>query len=318
MKVLVTGGMGFIGSNLVDSLLSQGHDVRVVDNGSTGHPEFLTEAHVSKQFEFVSGDLSDPLIALSAVLGMDAVVHLAANADVRFGWSHPRRDFEQNVVVTQNVLEAMRQHQVGRLIFSSTGSVYGEATEIPTPESAKFPIQTSLYGASKSAAEGMIAAYAAAGLVEASVFRFVSILGPRYTHGHVIDFVAQLVVEPNRLRVLGNGLQKKSYLHVSDCVRAITMRLSEHPSYEAINLGTDSYCTVNDSLSWITNRLNVSPEINYSGGERGWVGDNPFIFLDTQKIRELGWVPQHGIQKSVEDTVDWILDNKWVLSSAVA
>lgn len=317
MLVLVTGGAGFIGSNLVDSLVLLGHSVRVFDNFSTGKHEFLRHHKDNGRVEVVNADLLDQQALDTAVMGADVVVHLAANADVRFGWEHPRRDIEQNVVVTQNVLEAMRKHGVRRLIFSSTGSVYGEAAVIPTPEDAPYPIQTSLYGASKSAAEGLIASYAEAGFLNATVFRFVSILGPRYTHGHVIDFVAQLVKTPSTLRILGDGSQRKSYLHVTDCVGAILMRLEESPTYETLNLGVDGFCQVKESAGWICNTMGLEPELQFTGGERGWVGDNPFIYLDTRRIQALGWKPSFSIQQSVEDTVSWILENEWILSAAI-
>ena len=317
MLVLVTGGSGFIGSNLVDALRQAGHSVRVIDNFSTGKQEFLRNAASDREVEVIKGDLLNTLMVERAVAGVDAVVHLAANADVRFGWNHPRRDVEQNVVATQNVLEAMRIHGVKRVLFSSTGSVYGESQTVPTPEDAPFPVQTSLYGASKSAAEGLLAAYAEAGVVSASVFRFVSILGPRYTHGHVIDFIAQLTRDPGRLRVLGDGRQRKSYLHVSDCIGAILLRLSADPGFEVLNLGADEYCEVNDSVGWIIERMGLSPIVHHTGGQRGWVGDSPFIFLNTERIRSFGWQPTYTIRAAVEDTVDWIRANDWILSAAI-
>jgi UDP-glucose 4-epimerase len=316
MRVLITGGAGFIGSNLTDTLISGGHNVTVYDNFSTGRREFVAHLQGHPQFSLVEGDLLDEKLLMESVAEMDAVVHLAANADVRFGWNHPRRDFEQNVLVTQNVLEAMRANGVRRILFSSTGSVYGDCKVIPTPEAAPFPIQTSLYGASKCAAEGLVSSYAEAGHVSSTVFRFVSILGPRYTHGHIIDFVAQLTSNPESLKVLGDGTQRKSYLHVEDCVSAICNRLTETPKFEVLNLGVEGYCEVNDSISWITQRLGLKPKLNYTGGDRGWVGDNPFIYLDTTAMKSHGWSPSHTIQSAVEDTVDWIHQNQWILEMA--
>ena len=316
MRVLITGGAGFIGSNLTDTLISGGHNVTAYDNFSTGRREFVSHLQKHPQFSLVEGDLLDEKLLMDSVAGMDAVVHLAANADVRFGWNHPRRDFEQNVLVTQNVLEAMRANGVRRILFSSTGSVYGDCKVIPTPEVAPFPIQTSLYGASKCAAEGLVSSYAEAGHVTSTVFRFVSILGPRYTHGHIIDFVAQLTSNPESLKVLGDGTQRKSYLHVEDCVSAICNRLTETPKFEVLNLGVEGYCEVNDSISWITQRLGLKPKLNYTGGDRGWVGDNPFIYLDTTAMKSHGWSPTHTIQSAVEDTVDWIHQNQWILEMA--
>ena len=187
MRALVTGAAGFIGSNLCDRLLTLGHEVVGFDNFSTGQERFLESAVSNSHFRLIRGDLLE-LEALDAAMGgIDEVFHLAANADVRFGTQHPRRDLEQNTIATWNVLEVMRRHSVRRIAFSSTGSVYGEAPLIPTPEHCPFPIQTSLYGASKLAAEGLIAAYAEGFGVEAYIFRFVSILGERYSHGHVFD-----------------------------------------------------------------------------------------------------------------------------------
>ena len=312
MKILITGGSGFIGSNLTDALLSAGHEVTVYDNMTTGRTQFLDSASKHERLSIVEGDLLDVPLLERSVEGYHTVIHLAANADVRFGWSHPRRDFEQNTAATQNVLEAMRVNGTRRLIFSSTGSVYGESATIPTPEDAPFPTQTSLYGASKAAAEGLIAAYAEAGFVDATIFRFVSILGPRYTHGHVFDFVSQLLEHPDHLDVLGDGTQRKSYLHVSDCVGAVLNRLDATPRCEVLNLGVDTYCEVLGSVGWITERMGLDPMVRVAGGDRGWVGDNPFICLDIRRMQGFGWTPKIAIREAVADTVDWLLANQWV------
>jgi UDP-glucose 4-epimerase len=210
-------------------------------------------------------------------------------------------------MVTHNVLEAMRATGVARLLFSSTGSVYGEAPVTPTPEDCPFPVQTSLYGASKASAEAFIQAYAEGAGFRTTVFRFVSILGPRYTHGHVIDFVRKLRRDPSRLDILGDGKQRKSYLDVDDCVRAVLSQLDQDHRHEVFNLGTEEYCTVDESAGWICARLGVEPELVHSGGERGWIGDNPFIFLDTTKIRATGWAPTRTIRQAVERTVDFLV-----------
>lgn len=306
---MVTGGAGFIGSHLVERLLAGGHAVSVLDNFSTGTRDNLAPAHLDPSCSVVDVDLLDASEIGEHLDGADAVFHLAANADVRFGWDDARRDLAQNVVATVNVLEAMRACGVRRLLFASTGSVYGEAATIPTPEDAPFPVQTSLYGASKLAAEGYLGAYAEAGHASVTVFRFVSILGPRYTHGHVIDFVRQLDADPSRLRVLGDGSQRKSYLHVADCVAAMTGRLDCDPAFEVFNLGTDDYCTVRESASWICQRMGVEPEMAFDERDRGWIGDNPFIFLDTSAIRATGWIPTITIRAAVESTVDDLLAN---------
>lgn len=314
MKFFVTGGAGFIGSNLVDRLLSQHNDVIVFDNFTTGIPEYLDNARKSRQFSLVQGDLLDIPALNSAMAGSDFVFHLAANADVRFGTEHPSKDLYQNTIATFNVLEAMRKNSIDSVAFSSTGSVYGEAAMIPTPENAPFPVQTSLYGASKLAGEGLIEAYCEGFGYKAWIFRFVSILGERYSHGHVFDFYKQLRVHPDHLDVLGNGRQKKSYLYIQDCLDAIETAIKKSCDRVNIyNLGTDEYCEVNDSIRWICDQLDLDPEIHYSGGERGWVGDNPFIFLDCKKMRSLGWKPKYTIKEGIGKTLEYLVSNPWVL-----
>ena len=313
MKAFVSGGAGFIGSNLVDRLLDVGHEVTVYDNLSTGLLKFLEYARDFDSFRLVEGDLLDEGSLSEAIAGHEFVFHLAANADVRFGTEHPRRDLEQNTIVTNNVLEAMRKNGISKIAFASTGSVYGDATVIPTPENAPFPIQTSLYAASKMAGEGLIAAYCGGFGFQSWIFRFVSILGERYTHGHVFDFYRKLKQNPLRLEVLGNGKQRKSYLYIQDCIDAMLFALEKsNESVNVLNLGVDGYCEVNDSIGWICEELGVTPKLEYSGGDRGWIGDNPFIFLDTSKIRDLGWKPKLSIQEGVLKTIQYLKTNEWV------
>ena len=314
--VVVTGCAGFIGSNLVDRLLAQGHDVVGIDNLSTGQRRFLDRALSSSKFRFVEHDILELEGLKDWFRGSEFVFHLAANADVRFGTEHPRRDLEQNTIVTYNVLEAMRANGIKRIAFSSTGSVYGEAAVIPTPEDAPFPVQTSLYGASKLACEGLIAAYCEGFGLQSWIFRFVSILGERYTHGHVFDFYKQLKVDPTRLRVLGNGKQRKSYLYVQDCLDAMQIAVEKATDKVNIfNLGVDVYCEVDSSIRWICQTLGIQPGLEYTGGDRGWIGDNPFIFLDTRRIRDLGWEPKHTISQGVVKTVEFLKANEWVFEA---
>ncbi len=315
MKI-VTGCAGFIGSNLVDRLLLLGHKVVGIDNFSTGQRRFLEGALGHPEFRLVEADLLDLPALTAAMEGGDCVFHLAANADVRFGTEHPRRDLEQNTIATYNVLEAMRANGIKRVAFSSTGSVYGEATVVPTPETAPFPIQTSLYGASKLAGEGLIAAYCEGFGFQSWIFRFVSILGERYTHGHVFDFYKQLKRDPDHLRVLGNGKQRKSYLHVQDCIDAVLLAVDRaDDKVNVFNLGVDSYCQVDDSIGWICDALKLAPRRDYTGGDRGWIGDNAFIFLDTAKIRALGWTPKLDIRQGVVRTVEFLQANEWVFGA---
>jgi UDP-glucose 4-epimerase len=264
----------------------------------------------------VEGDTLDLERLTAAMAGCDFVFHLAANADVRFGTEHPRKDLEQNTIATYNVLEAMRANGIRRIAFSSTGSIYGEPEMHPTPETAPFPIQTSLYGASKLAGEGLIQAYCEGFGFQGFIFRFVSILGERYSHGHVFDFYQQLRVNPSELRILGNGQQRKSYLYVQDCIDAVLLAIEKAPDkVNVFNLGTDEYCQVNDSIGWMTQHLGLDPKRNYTGGERGWIGDSPFIFLDTTKIRSLGWTPTLSIREGIIKTLDYLQANPWLLDA---
>ena len=310
--VLVTGCSGFIGSHLVELLIKKKNYVVGLDNLSTGRKKFIYNFN-KKNFKFYKVDL------LKANLNkyfknVSEVYHLSANADVRYGTKFRNRDLEQNIIVTHRILEQSIKNKVKKFIFSSSGSVYGEADQIPTKENCPFPLQTSLYGASKLSAEALISAYAEAYNLKTYIFRFVSILGPRYSHGHVYDFIKKLNQNPKKLNVLGDGNQKKSYLHVSDCVAGIFKSVNSFKRrVNIINLGTNEYITVKKSIKIILNKLGLNPKLYYSGGKRGWGGDNPFIFLDTSKIRSTGWKPNFSIEKSVVETVEYIIKNKWIL-----
>ena len=308
-RACITGGAGFIGSNLADRLCAQGSQVVVVDNFRTGRPDFLDGLVSRPGFSLVRGDVLDPGVIGSAVDGCDVLFHLQANADVRGGLDHPTLDLELNTVATSRVLEAARSAGVKRVLMASTGSVYGEPTSFPTPEDAPFPIQTSFYGASKLAGEGLLEAYCEGFGFSGIICRFVSILGERYTHGHVHDFFRALQRDPSRLRVLGNGSQTKSYLYVQDCISAM-VQLTEHhaedPGSHVYNLGTDEVITVDESVQVITGHLGLNPLIEHTGGARGWVGDSPLILLDTSKLRSLGWRPELSIREAIIRTLRWL------------
>ena len=314
MRFLVTGGAGFIGSNLVDRLLKAGHDVVAYDNLSTGFQEFLKDALQDPRFKFVRNDVLDTAALAAAMKGCDFVFHLSANADVRFGLKYPQRDLDQNTRAAYSVLEAMRQAGVRRIGFSSTGAIYGDTPVIPTPEDAPFPVQTSLYGASKLAGEGMIQAYCEGFGFQGYIFRFVSILGERYHHGHIFDFYKKLRADPAKMDVLGNGQQKKSYLYVQDCFDAILIAIEKaQDKINIFNLGADEYSDVNQSIAWICERLKIRPKLTYAGGDRGWVGDSPMIYLDCRRMKALGWKPKTSIRDGVLHTLDYLIQNSWVV-----
>ncbi len=314
MKIAITGCAGFIGSNFLDELILDGHEVIGIDNFSTGRKNFLENSFSSKNFKLIEEDLFTSNSLPEIFKSCELIIHLSANADVRFGLENTSKDLNQNTIVTYKILEAMKENGIKKIAFSSTGSVYGDSKIIPTPEDTNFPIQTSLYAASKLAAEGLISSYSNGFEIQSWIFRFVSILGPRYSHGHVYDFYKKLIENPKELEVLGNGKQRKSYLHVKDCISGVKLALEKsNDLINIFNLGTDDYCEVNDSIKWILNDLNIDPKINYTGGERGWVGDNPFIYLDTKKIRNLGWSADMGIKDSIISTLDYLKNNHWLI-----
>ena len=313
-KFLVTGCAGFIGSNLVDKLLLNNNKVIGIDNFSTGKKQFLENALNNKDFKFIQSDLKNIENYMSDIKGINLIFHMAANADVRFGLNHPNKDLNENTINTFRVLETMRKSNVKNIIFASTGSVYGEAEIIPTPENCPFPTQTSLYGASKLAAEGFISAYCEGYSFNAVSCRFVSLMGPRYTHGHVVDFVNSLKKNNSRLTILGDGTQYKSYFHVYDCMDAMIMLSDKLLSNEIkgflpLNLGTNQGITVKESAKIICQTLGFNPEFYYTGGNKGWIGDNPKIELDIKKALKLGWQPSYNIKESIEDTAKWVFKN---------
>lgn len=319
-RFIVTGSAGFVGSNFCDLLLQQGKEVVAIDNFSSGRREFLSSAMDSDRFELHDLDLlsKDETISIFRESKADCVVHLASNADVRYGLQHPRRDLEQGVLVTHNVLEATRIAEIGHFAFSSTGSVYGEPSVFPTPECCPFPAQTSLYAAGKLAAEGFIQAYATGFGIKACIFRFVSLLGERYTHGHIFDFIRKLEKNSREIEILGDGKQTKSYLYVGDCVRAMLHLLeNQSETLSIFNLGTDECKTVDQSLDIICQRMDLSPKRLYQGGQRGWVGDSPLILLDCTKARSHGWSPQLSIEQGIVRTVDYLLSHPEILHSKV-
>jgi UDP-glucose 4-epimerase len=313
-RACITGGAGFVGSHLAELLSNEGVDVVIIDDFRHGRHEFIARSLEHPRVELIEGDVLDDSVLARAFAGCDWVFHLQANADVRRGFEHPSRDLEQNTIATWRVLETMRQVGVKQIVFASTGSVYGEPAVFPTPERAPFPLQTSLYGASKLAGEGLVSAYASGYGFTSVICRYVSLLGERYTHGHLFDFYRALRRDPERLLVQGNGHQAKSYLYVRDCVQATTMAARCHhgePGAHVYNVGTDETSTVDDSIAAITEHLSISPRIEYTGGQRGWVGDSPVVHLDIARILTLGWRPTLTIGDAVVRTLQWFDTNEY-------
>ncbi|MCK4756900.1 MAG: NAD-dependent epimerase/dehydratase family protein [Thermoplasmata archaeon] len=313
MKYIVTGGCGFIGSHIVDRLMSQGHNVTVVDNMSTGFPEYVSQHNGNPNFKLEKFDLKDLPRVKEAFSGQDAVFHLAANADVRGGLDDNFRDLERNVLVTHNVLEAMRANDISKILFSSTAAIYGEPDVFPTPETY-HPSQTSFYGASKISCEAFIESFCEAYGFQAWMFRFVSIQGERHPHGVTYDFVKKLKANPREMEIIGDGTSRKSYCHVDDCVEGFFTAFEKASGkVNLFNIGNTEHVEVKKLASYVTDEMGLEDvEYKFTGGTRGWVGDSPLVQLDIGKLRALGWEPKISIEETVRRTVRWLLANPYV------
>lgn len=317
MRVCVTGGAGFIGSHFVDKCVNKGWDVRVVDNFRTGRHEFINNKANIHRVDITTCPMSDLYRAFD---GCDWVAHFAANADVRYGFARPYFDIEQNIIGTHRVLEAMRGVGVKNIFFASTASVYGGLQMDAIPEDAPMPVQQSLYGTSKLAAEGLISSYVEGFGFNAVIGRWVQIVGERYLHGHVIDFVRKLKRDPEVLEILGSGTQRKSGLYVKDLCdgifKAMELHGKHYPDTRIYNFGTDSTFSVFESADLICSIMGstVRPEYITTSDEElegGWVGDNPNVLLDSSKAkRVLKWQPTMSAAEGIEITTEWLLSDE--------
>lgn len=314
MTVLVTGGAGFIGSHLVDELVRRGERVIVYDNFSSGFRRHLAMLLKTGRLEIVEGDILDLGALTAAMEGVSAVFHLAANADVRGGIADRYVDVQQNIVGTHRVLEAMKTVGAEQIVFTSSATVYGEPDRFPTPEDQPL-VQTSLYGASKLAAEAMIQAYGEYFGIRSYCFRFVSWIGERYSHGVIYDFVNKLRVNPERLEILGDGLQKKSYLHVSDGIRGIFMALERIKNLKnVLNLGHVDYVSVTELAGIVCEEMGLKDvNFHFTGGQRGWLGDSPLVQLNISRMQQAGFQPHVSIQEGIRRTTRYLLENQWLL-----
>ncbi len=298
MAVLVTGGAGFIGSHVVDRLVDGGHDVIVVDNLSSGKKDY-----VNKQADFHPVDLVQDREKLVDLLkGVEEVWHIAANPDVRIGAENPDAIYDNNILATYNLLEAMRKAGVGRIIFTSTSTVYGEAKVIPTPED--YPtIPISLYGASKLACEAMISSYCHTFEMQSWIYRFANVIGKRSNHGVIYDFIIKLRKNPNELEILGNGEQNKSYIYISDCVDAMFFGLKADEVVNIINIGSEDQVKVKRIAEIVCEEMGLNPVFRFTGGDRGWKGDVPVMLLSIEKLKSMGWKPKYNSEQAVRMAV---------------
>jgi len=308
-KILVTGGAGFIGSHLVDRLIEKGNRIIVFDNLSSGKMEFIEHHLENQDFTLIKGDLLNQEAIEKACKDIDLVCHVAANPDVRLGASNTKVHLDQNILATYNLLEAMRKNNIKKIAFTSTSTVYGEANIIPTPEDYGPLIPISLYGASKMACEALITSYSHTFDMQAWIFRFANIVGPRSTHGITVDFIRKLQENPNLLEILGDGKQEKSYLHVSECVDAILYLIEESKEKVNIfNVGSEDTISATEIGKAVTEEMGFSDvEFTYTGGSRGWKGDVPRMRLGIGKMKNLGWKPGYTSERSVRETARALL-----------
>ena len=310
MIILVTGCCGFVGSNLVDRLIKDGHRVRGIDNLSTGKFEYIKPYLNNPLFRFDNRDINNSVLIESDV---DCVVHLAAMADIRYNVDNFSECLHKNINVTNNVIEACVKSKVPKIIFASTCSVYGDVDIYPTPEDC-VNNQTSVYSATKIASEKLLEGFANTFKFKGITLRFVSMLGARYSHGHVYDFTKKILDGEQRLDILGDGQQHKSYLHIDDAVGAIITVIEKdiESNYEVFNVGNEETIHLKYSVDTITKYLGYNGAVYYGQEDRGWLGDNPTIIPSMEKIHNLGWYAAKSIKDGVEDTIDWLLENPWI------
>jgi UDP-glucose 4-epimerase len=309
MRIFVTGGAGFIGSHLVDRLMAEGNQVTVFDNLSSGRIEFI-EQHMNKNtFRFIKGDLLNLDDVKKAISGHDIVFHLAANPDVRLGVEKTDLDLKQEIIATYNVLESMRVSEVRRIVFTSSGTVYGEAPVSPLPEDYGPLLPISLYGAGKMASEGLISAFCHLFDMQAWIFRLANIVGKRATHGIIFDFINKLRRNPCELEILGDGTQCKPYLHVEDCVDGILFAFrNSHDRVNVFNLGCSTVTDVITIAKIVVEEMGLKDvKFKYTGGKRGWPGDVPQVRFNVNKINRLGWKAKYTSDEAVRKAIREIL-----------
>lgn len=305
-KVLVTGGAGFIGSSLVDKLMLLDYRVKVIDNLSSGRKENINYHLNRDSFEFIEADLLKEDIS-QYFEGVDEVWHLAANPNVKSGLSNTKDMIDQNILVTYNVLEAMRKNNVKKINFTSSSVVYGESKTIPTPENYSPLMPISLYGASKLASEAIISAYSSSFGIKGTIFRLANVVGPRSDHGVIHDFIMKLGENKNTLKILGDGNQKKSYIYVDDCVEAMVLASNSKDDVGVFNVGSDDYIDVKEIAEAVSKAMGLQPVLEFGSEDRGWKGDVPVMLLATDKIKSLGWKLNYNSLEAVKLTAEKIV-----------
>ena len=307
-KVLVTGGAGFIGSSLVDKLMLLDYRVKVIDNLSSGRKENINYHLNRDSFEFIEADLLKEDIS-QYFEGVDEVWHLAANPNVKSGLSNTKDMIDQNILVTYNVLEAMRKNNIKKINFTSSSVVYGEAKIVPTPENYSPLMPISLYGASKLASEALISAYSSSFGIKGTIFRLANVVGPRSDHGVIHDFIMKLGENKNTLKILGDGNQKKSYIYVDDCVEAMVLASNSKDDVGVFNVGSDDYIDVKEIAEAVSKAMGLQPVLEFGSEDRGWKGDVPVMLLATDKMKSLGWKLNYNSLEAVKLTAEKMISS---------
>ena len=309
MKAFVSGGAGFIGSNLVDILMEKGHQVTVYDNLSSGKEEFISQHFGKDGFTFIEEDLSDIEKLKNAMKGFEHVFHFAANPDIARGMVETDLDLREGTILTHNILEAMRVNNVRGIIYSSGSGVYGDVGATATPEDYGPLLPISMYGASKLACEAMISAFCHMFDMQAWIFRFANVVGGRQTHGVCLDFIRKLKKNPQELEILGDGTQSKSYIHIKDCLEAIFLITQKaREKVNVYNVATDDYIDVTSIANLVVEEMGLkNVQYKYTGGDRGWKGDVPQVRFDLNKLHKLGWRAHYTSSEAVRLSVKEIL-----------
>ncbi|MFH1445580.1 MAG: NAD-dependent epimerase/dehydratase family protein [Nanoarchaeota archaeon] len=310
MKIFITGGAGFIGSNMTDRLIKEGHSVTVYDNLISGREDFIKHHYDNPNFKIINADLLDKEKVIESMKGHDMVFHFAANPDIAKSMIETDIDLRLGIVATYNVVEAMRLNGVKKLGYPSGSGVYGDVGLTPTPENFGPLLPISMYGASKLGAEGVISAFCHMFDMQAWIFRFANVVGRKQTHGVGYDFIRKLKKDSKRLEILGDGSQSKSYIHVDDVIDAMLFAIEKsNDKVNLFNVATDEYITVNDIASIVIEEMGLSSvELQHTGGDRGWKGDVPVVRFDITKIHNLGWKSKHNSSEAIRLSIKELLE----------
>jgi len=300
-KVFVTGGAGFIGSHLVDRLMKEGNEVTVYDNLVSGKADWIKHHSGKASFQFVQADLLDYETMLQSIKGHDVVWHLGANTDIPGGNKVTDLDLKNCTTATRNVLEAMRQNGIAKILFASSATVYGDAPPIPLSEAFGPLLPISLYGAGKLACEGLISAYCHLFDMQAWIFRFGNVIGAKMGHGVIFDFIHKLKRNPEEMEILGDGEQEKNFFMVEDCIDGMICGFNNSKEqFDVFNLGSNTTIKVNAIANIVVEEMGLKDvKFRYTGGKRGWLGDVPVVRFNVSKIAKLGWEAKHSSAEAV-------------------